>query len=323
MDKVLSCLRAAAEPTRLRLLALCAVSDMNVTDLTNILGQSQPRVSRHLKLLCEAGLLDRYREGSWIFYRLADDSCEEGQIARNLISLLPLENQQLLQDRDRLDGIRVKRSEAAEAYFKNNADRWDNLRSLHVEEKQVENAILDCFPSHLENLLDIGTGTGRMLQLLSDRVDRGLGIDASRDMLAVARANLGTSAIGNCHVRLGDMYGLVMDDETFDGVIIHQVLHYSDDPVLVISEAARLLRDNGQLVVVDFSPHNQEFLREKHAHLRLGFSDKEIASYFIAANLMEQPVTRLKGDPLTVSLWLAVKSSGQSLENSTLNGKKA
>ena len=323
MDKVLSCLRAAAEPTRLRLLALCAVSDMNVTDLTKILRQSQPRVSRHLKLLCEAGLLDRYREGSWIFYRLADDSCEEGQIARNLISLLPLENQQLLQDRDRLDGIRVKRSEAAEAYFKNNAERWDNLRSLHVEEKQVENAILDCFPSHLENLLDIGTGTGRMLQLLSDRVDRGLGIDSSRDMLAVARANLGTSAIGNCHVRLGDMYGLVMDDETFDGVIIHQVLHYSDDPALVISEAARLLRDNGQLVVVDFSPHNQEFLREKHAHLRLGFSDKEIASYFIAANLMEQAVTRLKGDPLTVSLWLAVKSSGQSLENSTLNGKKA
>ena len=323
MDKVLSCLRAAAEPTRLRLLALCAVSDMNVTDLTNILGQSQPRVSRHLKLLCEAGLLDRYREGSWIFYRLADDFCEEGQIARNLISLLPLENQQLLQDRDRLDGIRVKRSEAAEAYFKNNADRWDNLRSLHVEEKQVENAILDCFPSHLENLLDIGTGTGRMLQLLSDRVDRGLGIDSSRDMLAVARANLGTSAIGNCHVRLGDMYGLVMDDETFDGVIIHQVLHYSDDPVLVISEAARLLRDNGQLVVVDFSPHNQEFLREKHAHLRLGFSDKEIANCFIAANLMEQPVTRLKGDPLTVSLWPAVKSSGQGPENSTLNGKKA
>ena len=323
MDKVLSCLRAAAEPTRLRLLALCAVSDMNVTDLTKILRQSQPRVSRHLKLLCEAGLLDRYREGSWIFYRLADDFCEEGQIARNLISLLPLENQQLLQDRDRLDGIRVKRSEAAEAYFKNNAERWDNLRSLHVEEKQVENAILDCFPSHLENLLDIGTGTGRMLQLLSDRVDRGLGIDSSRDMLAVARANLGTSAIGNCHVRLGDMYGLVMDDETFDGVIIHQVLHYSDDPALVISEAARLLRDNGQLVVVDFSPHNQEFLREKHAHLRLGFSDKEIASYFIAANLMEQAVTRLKGDPLTVSLWLAVKSSGQSLENSTLNGKKA
>jgi len=315
MDRLLSCLRAAADSTRLRLLALCAAGDMNVSDLRNILGQSQPRVSRHLKLLCEAGLLDRYREGSWIFYRLADDSCESGRIAQSLIEMLPNGSQQLLQDRDRLDIIRCKRSEAAEDYFRENAERWHTVRSLHVEEAKVEEVILDCFPNHLNNLLDIGTGTGRMLQLLSARVNRGLGIDTSRDMLAVARANLGSCGIRNCHVRLGDMYRLELNDESFDGVVIHQVLHYSDNPGSVIMEASRILQNNGLLVVVDFLPHNQEILREKHAHMRLGFSDKEIADWFQAAQLVGQPVIRLEGSPLTVSLWTAIKNQEQRENN--------
>ncbi|MBI77705.1 MAG: ArsR family transcriptional regulator [Rhodospirillaceae bacterium] len=315
MDRLLSCLRAAADSTRLRLLALCAASDMNVSDLRNILGQSQPRVSRHLKLLCEAGLLDRYREGSWIFYRLADDSCEGGRIAQSLIEMLPNGSQQLLQDRDRLDIIRCKRSEAAEDYFRENAERWDTVRSLHVEEEKVEEVILDCFPNHLNNLLDIGTGTGRMLQLLSARIDRGIGIDTSRDMLAVARANLGSCGIRNCHVRLGDMYRLELNDESFDGVVIHQVLHYSDNPGSVIIEASRILQNNGLLVVVDFLSHNQEILREKHAHMRLGFSDKEIADWFQAAKLVGQPVIRLEGSPLTVSLWTAIKNQDQRENN--------
>jgi ubiquinone/menaquinone biosynthesis C-methylase UbiE len=307
MDRVLACLRAAAEPTRLRLLALCAASDMNVSDLTSILGQSQPRVSRHLKLLCDAGLLDRHREGSWVFYRLADDSGEEGRIARQLISLLPTEDQQTGRDHERLDEIKAQRAMAAADYFRANAEEWDSVRSLHVQESDVETALLGCFPDHLGDLLDIGTGTGRMLQLFADRVDRGVGLDMSRDMLAVARANLEIMGIRHCHVRLGDMYRLSLEDEAVDGVIIHQVLHYSENPARVISEAARVLRPGGVLVVADFSPHNLETLRDDHAHLRLGFDDTEIGDWFAKADLAAGPITKLEGDPLTVTLWSATR----------------
>jgi len=307
MDRVLACLRAAAEPTRLRLLALCAASDMNVSDLTSILGQSQPRVSRHLKLLCDAGLLDRYREGSWVFYRLADDSREEGRIARQLISLLPSADQQIGQDQERLEEIKAQRALSAAEYFRANAEEWDSVRSLHVQESDVENALLECFPDHLNDLLDIGTGTGRMLQLFADRVDRGIGLDTSRDMLAVARANLETMGIRNCHVRLGDMYRLSLEDSSVDGVIVHQVLHYSEKPARVISEAARVLRPDGVLVVADFSPHNLETLREDHAHLRLGFDDAEIADWFVKAGLSAGPIKKLEGDPLTVTIWSAIQ----------------
>ena len=309
MDRVLACLRAAAEPTRLRLLALCAASDMNVSDLTGILGQSQPRVSRHLKLLCDAGLVDRYREGSWVFYRLADDSGEEGRIARQLIGLLPEKDQQTAQDLERLEEIRERRATDAAEYFRANAEEWDSVRSLHVQESDVEGALLECFPDHLGDLLDVGTGTGRMLQLFAERVDRGVGIDTSRDMLAVARANLETMGIRHCHVRLGDMYRLSLEDETVDGVIVHQVLHYAENPARVISEAARVLRPGGVLVVADFSPHDLESLREEHAHLRLGFEDDEITDWFSSAGLLAGPVNKLAGDPLTVALWTATRPS--------------
>lgn len=305
MDKVLGCLRAAAEPTRLRLLALCAASDMNVGDLTSILGQSQPRVSRHLKLLCNAGLLDRYHEGSKVFYRLVDDSGEEGRIAGKIIDLFPIDDRQTIQDRALLDTLKLKRAEEAEAYFRANADEWDRIRSFHVDESEVERVLLEHFPEHIGDLLDIGTGTGRMLQLFSDRVDRGVGVDTSQDMLAVARANLGTLGIRNCHVRLGDMYRLPMRDTAFDGVIIHQVLHYADDPARVIFEAARVLRSDGILIVVDFAPHNLESLRDEHAHRRLGFADNEISNWFKRAGLVTKSATELEGNPLTVSMWSA------------------
>ncbi len=321
MDKVLGCLRAAAEATRLRLLALCAASDMNVSDLTSILGQSQPRVSRHLKLLCNAGLLDRFHEGSKVFYRLADGSSEEGRIAEKIIDLFPVDDTQAAQDRELLDSLKLKRAEEAKAYFRANADEWDKLRSLHVDENVVERALLKYFPEHVDDLLDIGTGTGRMLQLFSGRVDRGVGVDTSQDMLAVARANLGTLGIRNCHVRLGDMYRLPMRDTVFDGVIIHQVLHYADDPARVIFEAARVLRSDGILIVVDFAPHNLEALRNEHAHRRLGFADNEISNWFKKAGLVTKAATELEGNPLTVSMWSAFQPKNHD-SNEFLRMKK-
>jgi len=282
---------------------------MTVSELTQILDQSQPRVSRHLKLMCDAGVLDRFREGSWVFYRLAGDNAASGRIARELVALLPDDDEQRALDRAKLAEIKQARAAEAEAYFSMNAPRWDHIRSFHVDERHVERALLDAFPAHAEDLLDIGTGTGRMLQLLADRVDRGVGIDTSRGMLSVARAKLEADGTRHCHVRHGDMYRLPMADGSFDAAVIHQVMHYADRPEALLGEVARVLRPDGVLLIVDFAPHDLEALRSEHAHLRLGFSDGEIFGWFARAGFEAGRVRSLPGDPLTVKLWSATRLS--------------
>ncbi len=302
MEEVLSGLRAAAEPTRLRLLMLCAEGELAVSELTEILGQSQPRVSRHLKLLCDAGLLDRFREGNWVFYRLA----QSGSLARQLVELVPADAPTLLLDRQRLDAIKQQRAEMASAYFRANAAQWDRIRSLHIDDKEVEAALLALLPAEgLGDLLDIGTGTGRMLEIFGPRVERAVGIDSSREMLAVARVNLERGNLRNCSIRQGDMYQLPFTGGAFDAVIIHQVLHYAEHPAQAIAEAARVLRPGGHLAIVDFAPHELEQLRTDHAHRRLGFADAEVTQWCRAAALEPGPVRHLPGNPLTVSLWPA------------------
>ncbi|HUN49577.1 MAG TPA: metalloregulator ArsR/SmtB family transcription factor [Candidatus Sulfotelmatobacter sp.] len=305
MDALLDGLRAAGEPTRLRLLALCAHGELTVSELTQILGQSQPRVSRHLKLLCEAGLLDRFREGTWAFYRLAEQgSC--AHLARTLVDLVPDQDVTLARDLERLEAVKQVRAEAAAAYFRANAERWDQIRSLYVPEADVEAALLDLLgEQEIDEFLDIGTGTGRMLEVFGHRVRRGVGIDLSREMLAIARSNLEHAQLRHCQVRLGDMYHLPVAPESADVVTFHQVLHYADDPNAAIAEAARVLRPGGRLAVVDFLPHELEFLRQDHAHRRLGFSDQEVAAWHRNAGLVPLTQRRLAGDPLTVSIWLA------------------
>ncbi len=302
MDELLAGLRAAAEPTRLRLLVLCAEGELTVGELTEILGQSQPRVSRHLKLLCDAGLLDRFREGSRVFYRLA----ERGALGRRLLDLLPPSDPTLALDRERLLQTKRQRAEQAAQYFRANAAQWDHIRSLYVDEKEVEAALLGLLPSAgLHDLLDIGTGTGRMLEVFGPRVERALGLDLSREMLAVARVNLERARLRNCSIRQGDMYQLPLPGASFDAVVIHQVLHYAERPGQVVAEAARVLRPGGTLVIVDFAPHELEFLRSEQAHRRLGFADAEVTLWCRTAGLEPEPVRHLPGDPLTVSLWAA------------------
>ena len=302
MDELLSGLRAAAEPTRLRLLVLCAQGELTVSELTEILGQSQPRVSRHLKLLCDAGLLDRFREGSWVFYRLA----ERGALARRLLDLLPEADPALALDRERLAQIKRQRAEQATSYFGANAAQWDRIRSLYIDEKEVEAALVKLLPAEgLRDLLDIGTGTGRMLEIFGPRVERAVGVDLSREMLAVARVNLERAALRNCSIRQADMYQLPLAGASFDAVVIHQVLHFAEHPAQVVAEAARVLRPGGRLVIADFAPHEVEFLRAEHAHRRLGFADAEMIGWCRAAGLEPGAVRHLPGDPLTVSLWPA------------------
>ena len=307
MDSLLSGLRAAGEPTRLRLLALCAHGELSVTELTHILGQSQPRVSRHLKLLVEAGLLERFREGALVFYRISERS-EAAVLARTLVDLLPEQSADLNRDLARLETIRQKRADAAEIYFNENAAQWNVIRRMHVAEAEVEKQLLSLVGKKtIESYLDIGTGTGRILALLAERVEHGLGIDQSGEMLALARAYLEQEGLKNVHVRKGDMYNMPMEDSSVDLATIHLVLHYAQEPQLVINEAARTLRSGGKLIIVDFAPHQEEHLRSEHKHQRLGFSDAEIRQALDEAGLKPGKTQCLEGDPLTVNIWQATQ----------------
>ncbi|HZH28144.1 MAG TPA: metalloregulator ArsR/SmtB family transcription factor [Azospirillaceae bacterium] len=304
MDFLLAALKAAAEPTRLRLLALCAHGELTVSELTQILGQSQPRVSRHLKLLLDAGLLHRFREGTWAFFRVAENG-PSAELARTLIDMIPSDDPALMLDLERLEAIKRARAEAAAAYFSENAMRWHSIRSLHVPEPEVERALEALLPAGTGDLLDIGTGTGRMLELFGSRVGRAVGIDTSREMLAVARANLERAGLRHCQVRQADMYQLPFTSQSFDAVLIHQVLHYAETPADAVAEAARVLRPGGRLLLVDFGRHDLESLRTEHAHRRLGFDEPEVAGWLRQAGLQPGPAVRLPGDPLTVIIWPA------------------
>ena len=243
LEDLLTGIRAAADPSRLRLLAVCSQGEWTVSELVQVLGQSQPRISRHLKILAEAGLLDRFREGGWVFYRRAQAG-EGARIARTLCRLLPDADPALAMDRRRLEAVREARRRAAERYFDDRASGWDSERGLGPSTaSMVEAALRRLFEAERPaNLLDVGTGTGRMLQLLARHVGFGLGVDISHDMLAVARANLDRREARNCQVRHGDMYQLPLPDASFEAVTLHQVLHFADDPARVLAEAARVLR---------------------------------------------------------------------------------
>lgn len=306
-DSLVRALRAAAEPTRLRILVLCAQGDLTVSELVHILEQSQPRVSRHLRLLVDGGLMERFREGSWVFHRLAHEGPLAG-MARDLLARVDADTPVLDGDRLRLADVKAERARQAQAYFKRNATEWDQLRSLHVDDGEVERLIVDLLPgTRLGEMLDVGTGTARILELLAPRLDRGEGIDLSREMLAVARANLERSGLAHCAVRQADMYDLPFEEKSFDVVSVHQVLHFADEPARVIAEAARVLRPGGRLVVVDFAPHALESLRDEHAHRRLGFADAEVEAWFRGADLEKAASRSLPGNPLTVTIWLGRK----------------
>lgn len=309
-DAAVALLRAAGEPTRLRLVSLLAEAELTVTDLVDILGQSQPRISRHLKLMLEAGLVERVKEGSWAFFRLATEGSHAD--AARLVAALPAgTDAALLRDRERLAEVRAKRSAEAQTYFRRHAADWDRLRALHVSEERVERAVLEAFAGRdIRSMLDLGTGTGRMLELFASRIERGLGVDANPEMLALARAALDRAGLRNCSVRSGDIYALPLPRDAFDAVIVHQVLHFLDDGGRALREAARVMRPGGTLVVVDFAPHDLEFLREAQAHRRLGFARETIESWIEASGLKPVSHRALKperrgADQLTVSVWVA------------------
>ena len=309
-DALNTALKAAGEETRLRVLALLAEAELTVSDLTDILRQSQPRISRHLKLLVEAGLVERFREGTWAFFRLAEHG-GGADVARALIERLNPGDQTIARDRERLSSVRQARAAAAQAYFRAHAAEWDRIRKLHVADEAVEDAIRAALSDKpFRSLLDLGTGTGRMLEMFGPDIERGLGLDLSLDMLLLARDRLERAGLRNCSVRQGDIYDLPLANDSFDVVILHQVLHFLDDGARAIREAARVLRPGGRLLVVDFALHEQEFLREQFAHRRLGFAPDTVMQWITASGLDPVMHKSLAPEPgsegkIAVSLWLA------------------
>jgi len=310
MENLLAALRAAGEPTRLRILAILALGELTVSELTQVLLQSQPRISRHLKLLADAGLIVRYPEGSWVFYRL-DESARLGDLLAEIIGSLPQGDHELQRDRERLAEVRAERAARAQAYFAANAAQWDSLRANHIPETAIEERMGELIGGRdIDLLVDLGTGTGRMLEIFGTRASRAVGFDISPDMLTIARAKLDELAAENCQVRQGDCANVPLEDNVADIVILHQVLHFLDDPQRAVNEAARITRPGGCVLIADFGPHEMEDLRNEHAHRRLGFADDEMNHMLRAAGLFAAAGDTLtaQNTPLTVAMWQAEKT---------------
>ena len=307
-NQAIEVLRAAGEATRMRILALLAREELAVLELCRVLDQSQPRVSRHLKLLAEAGLVERFPDGAWVFYRLTTGG-QAGDLVASILARIDPKDPILQRDVEQLTAVWAERTAEADEYFARNAARWDEIRSLYVAESDVEAAILQAAgPGPYRRLVDLGSGTGRMLRLLGPHAEHALGLDLSQQMLNIARNKVAEAGLRQCELRHGDIFGTGLPGESADVVVVHQVLHYISDPAAAVREAARIVREGGRLVIVDFAPHTLEFLREQHQHRRLGFAETEMARWLTDGGLSKVQVKDLpstRSDGLTVRIWTA------------------
>jgi DNA-binding transcriptional ArsR family regulator len=312
MDELIRALKAAGEPTRLRILLALHRSELTVTEICRILGQSQPRVSRHLKLLCDAGLLVRQAEGTSAFYRHAGTAFAK-QFLASVRPLADLTDSTAARDQERLAQVRAQRAELAARSYARLQDERDVLVGRHIGDDLVEEAMLDTVGDRsIGRLLDIGTGTGRVLELFAPRVESGLGIELSREMLNLARTQLEAGRLDHCSVRYGNAYSLDVETGSVSLAVLHHVLHFLDEPARAIEQAAHTVKANGRLLIVDFAPHDIEELRLDHGHRRLGFSDDEVIGWCDAADLASVKVSHLRAPehldaPLTVTMWVATQ----------------
>ena len=307
MDELLLALRAAAEPTRLRILALAARGAFNVSELVTILGQSQPRLSRHLRLLVEAGLLRRQQEGVFCWFALPEASTPSGDLARQLIRRLSDQEPVLEADRRLAAQALSERARIASDTFRQKGADWDEMTALGLPTAAVETALMSIAgQGPLGRVLDIGTGTGRVLELLGPRAEMGLGIDASAQMLALARSRLGQAGLAHCTVRRADMYRLPLPDggdgHGFDLTVLQMVLHHAEDPEAVLREAARVTRSGARIIVVDLAAHAPHALSETLAHRHRGFQEPRMRTMLQSVGLSVHGTVTIPGS-LTTQLW--------------------
>jgi ubiquinone/menaquinone biosynthesis C-methylase UbiE len=308
MEQMLAIFRAVGDPSRLRILLLVQGMELAVGEIAQVLQQSQPRVSRHLRILAEAGLIERVREGAWVFVRLGAAAISAPVLA--LIETLAAGDDVGAADRARLDQVRETRAAAVDAWFAAHAAHWEQERSLHTREAGVEQAILAALAGDLGDLVDVGTGTGRMIELLGGRARTALGLDRNPEMLRLARNRIDASGLGAARVQAGDMYALPLADAGCDTLLLHQVLHYADNPAAAIAEGARVLRRGGRMLVIDLLPHGREELRQERRHARLGFADEAVLGWMAEAGLHGRVAAQLPAetpDQLGVALWLGEK----------------
>jgi SAM-dependent methyltransferase len=311
----LAIFRALADPTRLRIFHLLRAMELSIGELAQVLGQSQPRVSRHVKILADAGLADRRKEGSWVFLGLGDPDCVAPLLATLDAWADEANDPWVVADRARLAAVRADRTAAAARYFADHAEEWDAIRSLHVPESAVEDRIVALLgDTPIGRMVDIGTGTGRMIELLAGEAHSAIGIDRSPEMLRLARAKFSQDGLSNAELRQGDMYALPLGDGAADLVVLHQVLHFAQQPGAAIAEAGRLIGPGGRLLIVDFASHDREELRSRDAHVRLGFGDDQIEGWLDAAGLLLGRQDELVGDALTVKLWLGQRAGHAALK---------
>ncbi len=309
MTLALEIFRALADPSRLRIMALLQTMELSVGELAQVLGQSQPRVSRHVKILCDAGLAERRKEGSWVFLALGAPELVNPVLTALAAWGVREADHWAVADAARLAAVRADRAAAASAWFEANAGQWDAIRSLHIAESEVEAAMKRALgDGPIGQLIDIGTGTGRMLELFGPQAGQLLGIDRSSEMLRLARAKLAERGLDRAELRQADLYALPLTDGQADVAILHHVLHFAQQPGAAIAEAARVLNPGGRLLIADFAPHDREELRARDAHTRLGFSDDQVAGWFDAGGLSLSQVDTLEGGQLTVKLWLGRKT---------------
>lgn len=316
MTVQLDIFRSLADPTRLRIVALLRAMELSVGELAQVLGQSQPRVSRHVKILCDAGLARRRKEGSWVFLCLGRAERMAPLFhALDAWDVLDGSDHWIVADAARLAAVRADRALAAQVYFAQHAENWDAIRSLQVAESEVEAAMVRVLgTAPIGRLVDVGTGTGRMIEMFGPRADRSIGIDRSPEMLRLARAKLSNQTNFTYELQQGDITRVNLGDAAGDTVIMHQVLHFLPAPEQAIAEAACIVAPGGRLLIVDFAPHECEELRTRDAHSRLGFSDEQISSWYSAAGLTLTHVEDLAGGELTVKLWLGIKSADVRLK---------
>ncbi len=304
--------RALADPTRLRILRLLGAMELAVGELAQVLGQSQPRVSRHVGILVDAGLAERRREGSWVFLRTPGGADSASPIPAAVTRLLAIAERedaafaaQCDDDRRKLSSIRSAREETAQSYFARHAEEWDDLRRLHSPDRLVEEALDGALgDAPLGQLLDIGTGTGRMAELFAPKAERIVALDKSLELLRIARAKLQHLPTERVELVQGDFADLPFGAHQFDTVLLHQVLHFAQDPALALAEAARVTRPGGRIAVIDFATHGREELRERHAHTRLGFSDRQLKALLREAGYSARAPIALEGGELVVKIWI-------------------